>query len=138
MSKQQAIELSAGRGVPDSRAGTSFSERFCAITGTRAEMFDRKLFKKSLYAHARIVAPFLLKFRPEMFREDFEAIRELAMVDCPEIFAMEVNRFHGRNKRDRSILRQLFLIRVSGKRLLKWKAKCFPAENVASLELESN
>ncbi len=111
------------------RQKQTFRWLFCHWTRTPIERYEQAVFRKSLYIHARIFALLILRFRPEIFREDFEVIQELAEVNCPDVFAMEVSRFDGRNKRDRSKLRRLFLIRVSGKRLTRWKARCFSVES---------
>ena len=79
----------------------------------------------SLPLYAKMPALWLFRIKPEVFAEDFGVIRELAGVECPEVFAMEVERFDGRNKRDRSFLRRWLGIRVSGQRLTRWKVKCF-------------
>jgi hypothetical protein len=102
-----------------------FSQRFCELTNSSLNKYEQTLFKLSLHTHARPIAFFLLRIRPEIFAEDFSVIRELAAVECPEIFAMEVERFDGRNKRDRTFLRSWLGIRISGQRLTRWKVKCF-------------
>jgi hypothetical protein len=104
-----------------------FKDLFCTYTHSPLEKFELTLFKKSLYPHARLIAPILLRLKRQWFAEDLDVIRELATVDCPEVFQMEVARFYGRNVRDRSFLRKRLLIRLSGKRLLKWKTRCFAA-----------
>jgi len=103
----------------------TFKQLFCRYTHSPAEKFEQTLFKRSLYPHARIVAPLLLRFYPGIFREDLAVVQELASVESPDVFQMEVSRFYGRNVRDSNSLRKLLLIRLSGKRLLKWKSKCF-------------
>jgi hypothetical protein len=87
-----------------------FRALFCELTNTVPENYQAALFDKTLYFHACIVARLFLYLWPEIFREDFEVIRELADVTCAEIFEMEVSRFDGRNKRASSNLRRLCLI----------------------------
>ena len=103
----------------------TFREAFCALTGTPLPQFETALFRRCLYFHARFVAPILLKINSAFFDEDFDAIREIESVKCPEVLTMEIARFHGRNKRDSNWLRRWFLIRISGKRLTRWKTRCF-------------
>ena len=67
----------------------------------------------------------LEKITPSFFDEDFAAIREIESVTCPEVFTMEVARFDGRNKRDPNRMRRFFLIRMSGKKLIRWRTRCF-------------
>jgi hypothetical protein len=121
MPKQVTSETSASEMPPNA----TFRLLFCRLTNTPIEKFQQALFRKGLYLHARVIAPLILHFRPEVFTEDFAAIQELADIRDPEVFSMEVSRFDGRNKRDCSWLRKVFLIRVSGKRLTLLKTKCF-------------
>ena len=116
-------------GLDGGSLAREFKDLFCAYTNSPREKFEQILFKRSLYPHARLVAPILMRLKPGLFVEDFAVIQELANVDCPGVFQMEVSRFYGRNVRDRSLLRKWMLIRLSGKRLLKWKSKCFSEES---------
>lgn len=112
------------RVAPPERVKRDFQQIFCETNSIPAGEYEIQLFKRCLYRHARLFAPILLRLKPEMFLEDFAVIREVANVTCPDVFQMEISRFDGRNKRDHYLLRKLFLIRVSGKRLLKWKVRC--------------
>ena len=58
-----------------------FKDLFCTYTHSPLESFELTLFKKSLYPHARLIAPILLRLKRQWFAEDLDVIRELATVD---------------------------------------------------------
>jgi hypothetical protein len=107
----------------------SFQHRFCALMNCAHEKYEQKMFLKCLYPHARLVAGIVRRLRPGFFREDFGVIRELATVTSAEIFQSDINRYHASNIRSRNLLRKMFLLRVSGKRLLRWKGRAFREQN---------
>jgi hypothetical protein len=114
----------AGTGDP-AGAPADFADLFCQLCGCPRDCFERVLFRKSLYLHARLFAPLILWLRPHTFEEDFAVIREVASIRDPQVFRNEVNRFYGRNRRDASFLRTILLIRISGRRLMSWKNRAF-------------
>lgn len=63
--------------------------------------------------------------RPGFFREDEGFICDLATARSREEVLTELNRFYGRNVRDRNWLRKLFSLRVSGKRVQRLSRKLF-------------
>ncbi len=79
------------------------------------------VFFKALPFWAIPIAKWLLLRDPSIFREDFEAIREIAGVKTAGIFKSEMNRFHGRNIRDKGWIRGTLGIRLSAKRLIRLK-----------------
>jgi hypothetical protein len=119
-----AFSEAAEAGSPAGQS-SEFADLFCELCGCPRHRFERVLFDKSLYLHARLIAPLILWLSPHTFEEDFGVIQEVASVKDPEIFRTEVNRFHGRNRRDASFLRTVLLIRISGKRLMSWRDRVF-------------
>lgn len=95
-----------------------FRQLFCEATGCEPAEFENRMFSMCLFRHA---TPFswLIRSRNEFFREDLEMLRDIASArNTPEVIS-ELNRFYGRNRRDKSILRTRFFIRISGKRVLR-------------------
>ncbi len=92
------------------------------------EDYEQKAFWQCLYRHAIPVALVLQKFKPEIFREDMEMLREISDVRDARVLKAELDRFYGRNLRDRSRLRRILLIRVSAGRVLKLKRRVFGEE----------
>ena len=86
---------------------------------------ERQLFTRCLHRHARPFAPLLALLRPEFFREDEGFICDLATARSREEVLTELNRFYGRNVRDRNWLRKLFSLRVSGKRVQRLSRQLF-------------
>src|SRR5262245_46428972 len=91
-----------------------FSERF----GCAPNEFEQKMFSKSLFWHARLFT-WLIRNKAAFFREDLEMLREVATARNTKEVVSELNRFYGRNRRDKSFLRTRCFLRVSGKRVLR-------------------
>lgn len=96
-----------------------FRQLFSEKWGISADQFERKLFRKCLFRHAVPFAWLLQKWNTDFFREDFDMLRDVASARNTEEVICEVNRFFGRNARDKSILRTTFYLRISGKRVLR-------------------
>ena len=76
------------------------------------------MFTKCLFRHA-LPFTWLIRRKQEFFREDVEMLRDIASArNTPEVIS-ELNRFYGRNKRDKSFLRTRMFFRISGKRVLR-------------------
>ncbi len=99
----------------------TFRECFCDHFHCQVEDFERLVFQKAVPWHASLIARWLFARDPQLFREDFEAIREIANVKSAGVFKTEINRFYGRNVRDKGWVRGTFGIRLSAKRLIGLK-----------------
>jgi hypothetical protein len=95
-----------------------FRQLFCEATGCRPADFERRMFSRCLFRHA-VAFKWLIRNKEEFFREDLEMLRDIGSArNTPEVIS-ELNRFYGRNRRDKSILRTQFFVRISGKRVLR-------------------
>jgi hypothetical protein len=104
----------------------TFRERFCEQFKCEASGFEEAVFWKCLNRpHAWIFARFLFPKDKLIFKEDLDFIHELGGIRDPLIFKNEVNRYHGRNVREKGWIRGTFGIRVSGKRVMKLKNRLF-------------
>ena len=113
-----------------------FRQLFSEVSGIGAEQFERKLFSHCLFRHALPFAWLLQKWEPSFFREDFEMLRDIATARNTEEVISELNRFYGRNARDKGILRTAFYLRVSVKRVLRFYRKL--SRNATAANLESS
>lgn len=112
--------------MEQSRNWTStFRERFCQVYKCDPGAFEEAVFWKTLHLHAWPVARWFFGRNRQIFNEDLEFIHELGGVRDPLIFKSEVNRFHGRNVREKGWLRGTFHIRVSARRVIKLKNHLF-------------
>jgi hypothetical protein len=102
--------------------GEDFKTIFCRSHRCKPADYEQLCFVKNLFPHARLCVWLFHSKREIVFREDFELLRELASVTCPDTFRYEVNRFYGRNIREKSWLRRVFKIRLSGKKIRKMGA----------------
>ena len=96
-----------------------FRQLFSEKWGMAAEQFEHKLFYKCLFRHALPFAWLLQKCDKDFFREDFGMLRDVASARNTDEVICEINRFFGRNARDKSFLRTVLFLRVSGKRVLR-------------------
>lgn len=106
----------------------SFQSLFCERYQCPIAEFESQLFTKTLYRHARPFARFVAWCAPGFFREDAGFIRDLASTRSRAEVLTELNRFYGRNVRDRNWLRRNCLIRVSGKRIQRLARSLFIGE----------
>jgi len=105
----------------------TFRERFCEYFECSQSEYARAVFWESVHWHAWLPARFLLRRDPALFKEDMEFIQELGSIRDPMIFKSELNRFHGRNVREKGWIRGTFHIRVSARRMIALKNKIFRA-----------
>ena len=104
----------------------TFRERFCERFGCDSTKFEEAVFWRCMNRpHAWIFAKFIFPKHPEIFKEDLDFIRELGGIRDPLVFKSEVNRYHGRNVREKGWIRGTFGIRVSGKRVMKLKNRLY-------------
>ncbi len=112
-----------------------FRQLFSEKRGVDAEQFERKLFYKCLFRHALPFAWLLQRCDKDFFDEDFGMLRDVASARNTDEVICEVNRFFGRNARDKSFLRTVLFLRVSGKRVLRtYRALLKDGKNVPGKE----
>lgn len=102
-----------------------FQARFCDFLQCSSEDYEGQLFKRSLHQHARPIAGLLRRLNPDFFQEDVALIRDLANAHSHGEVLTELNRFYGRNVRDRNWLRKTLSLRISGKRILRLSRTLF-------------
>jgi hypothetical protein len=121
------LELVATRPVIDEGRNwrSTFRERFCEFYKCGPEQFEQKVFWRTMHRHAYFLARFWYGRDPAIFKEDFDFIHEIGGVRDPLIFKSELNRYHGRNVREKGWIRGAFHVRVSGKRMIRLKNKIF-------------
>jgi hypothetical protein len=104
----------------------TFRERFCEQFQCDVSNFEEGVFWRCMNRpHAWIFAKFLFPKDRKIFKEDLEFIRELGGIRDALTFKSEVNRYHGRNVREKGWIRGTFGIRVSGKRVMRLKNRLF-------------
>lgn len=103
----------------------TFKEAFCERFRCPPERYEQSVFWRCLHRHAIPVAMLIRWINPEVFREDFDLIREIGGMNDPFLFRGEVDYFHGRNVRHDGLLRRYLRVRVSGRRVLKLKDALF-------------
>ena len=108
---------------------TTLKEAVCKRFNCAQELYEQRLFWRCLYRHALPVAALVHWLDPEyfldVFREDFDFIREIGDVRDPDVFQVELDRFYGRNVRDKGWIRGALSVRISGKRLRRLKRRLF-------------
>jgi hypothetical protein len=89
------------------------------------EQYEQRVFWRCLHRHALPLAALIRWVDPDVFQQDFDFIREIGSVQDAKVFQVEVDRFYGSNVRDKSWIRGIFRIRISGKRLMRLKRRVF-------------
>lgn len=72
-----------------------------------------------MYRPLAPVALLIARFNPTFFHEDLTFLREVGAATSRSEVVGELNRFYGRNLRDRNWMRKQLALRVSGQRVLK-------------------
>ncbi len=97
----------------------SFETLFCEHYKCPVDEFEDRIFWTCLYRHAVPVAKLVWRVQPAFFMEDRSFLRDLGPATSRGEVLCELNRFYGRNVRDRNWLRKRLAIRISGKRVLR-------------------
>ncbi len=92
-----------------------FSERY----GCEQAQFEERVFKACLFRHSIPFVAVLRRWKPGIFREDYDLARELATTRNTGEVVSELNRFYGRNAREKGFWRTTCYFRISGKRVLR-------------------
>ncbi len=101
----------------------NFRDVFCRVFDCAPASFERRVFWRCLYPHAAPLAWFILLVRPQFFRNDFKTIRQLGILRTREEIRIELDSLCYANKQGGGTLRNVFRIRVSGKRLMRLHAE---------------
>lgn len=96
----------------------SFRSLFCEAYGCAPDDFEQQLFRRCLYRPLAPLALLIARLKPAFFHEDLSFLREVGAATSRSEVVSELNRFYGRNLRDKNWIRKLLAIRVSGKRVL--------------------
>lgn len=95
----------------------TFKRAFCERTGCQEREFRRRLFRRSLYGHARPVVPLIRLFRPAYFALDYELIDLAGEAHSWKELSDAIEAFSCSNKLRGGPLRRAFRIRVSCRKL---------------------
>jgi hypothetical protein len=106
----------------------NFRALFCDKFQCSPQEYEQQMFSRCLHRHTFPVTRFLSKMNPDFFREDTGLIQDLATAGSHGEVLTELNRFYGRNVRDRNWLRKRFSLRISGKRVLRLSRKLFRSQ----------
>ncbi len=104
---------------------STFRERFCETYKCAPADFEQAVFWRCLHRHGYFIARWWYRRDPTIFKEDIDFIHEIGGVRDPLVFKTELNRFHGRNVREKGWIRGAFAVRVSAKRVIRLKNRIF-------------
>jgi hypothetical protein len=126
MVQEEVFCLEMSRALPQGKVWeATFRDRFCERFNCPPSAYEEAVFWKCIHWHAWLPALILFRRNRALFKEDLEFIHELGGIREPLIFKSELNRFHGRNVRERGWIRGAFHIRVSAKRVINLKNRLF-------------
>ena len=97
----------------------TFREAYCRRFSCPVDHFERKVFWRALYPHSIPVAWLILLLKPKYFANDFAAIRQFGILRTREEAHSELDGLAYTNRHQPSSLRNVFRVRVSGRRLLR-------------------
>lgn len=107
----------------------TFKALFCERFECSSLEYESHAFSVGLYRHARPFASLLARWTPEFFEEDTGFIRDLASAASRAEVLTELNRFYGRNVRDRNWVRKVCHLRISGKRIQRLARSLFESDH---------
>jgi len=91
-----------------------FRSLFCERYHCPPSEFEDRAFRKCLYWHAKLLAPLIRHFNPDVFRADIIFIRYLGESTGLRDALEDRGNFHHANRSNQSFLRTSCKIRVSG------------------------
>lgn len=97
-------------------SASNFRERFCAQRHCPKDQFVQRAFWRTLYPHARLVAPVILLLRPGFFEADRSLIESAGEATDMRRIREDVRDFFW-DSNNRGWLRRRLNIRVSGQKL---------------------
>lgn len=111
MSDQRAVE----------RWPCSFRELFCQKYRCPLNSFEKKLFWRSLYRKSWLVSRLIFLFNPAYFDRDLAVIQKLGNSTNPSEFEREIDAYQRRTRLEIGSVRVRWLLRISGRRLMRIK-----------------
>lgn len=123
MVQESVLELAMPVAVEQGKVWQrTFRELVCEQLRCEPARFEEAVFWRCMNRpHAWFFAKMIFPKHPETFKEDLDFIHELGGIRDALTFKSEVNRYHGRNVREKGWIRGTFGIRVSGKRVMRLK-----------------
>lgn len=109
----------------------SFQALYCSRRGVSPERFRRHVLARSLYPHARLLAP-LLAWVDGHFQADYEFIDDVAHLERVELFHDAMDSYVGHFS-NRGFLRRGLRLRISARRLWRLVSEVLPGTPAAGL-----
>lgn len=94
----------------------TFADLYCEQRCLTREQFVADVFRRTLYAHARLLAPILRVLRPQHFAADYEFINGVGLLRRFRDYALEAEEF-AHHPDNRGILRVTLNLRISSRRM---------------------
>ena len=89
---------------------------FCQHFNCPPAEYEIRMLRKSLYWHARVLAPLVRAIKPNFFAEDLKFIRHLATSTETRELAVDQFNFRDANRANANFWRTMLKIRVSGRK----------------------
>ena len=97
----------------------SFQSLFCERFNCPPSQYEEQAVRECLYRHARLLAPVLLRLRPDFFAEDAKFLRYLGQATSLNEAQADVADFKEHDCARSSFWRNQLKIRVSGRKATK-------------------
>ena len=96
----------------------SFREFYLEKYPGEAEQFERDLFRRGLHRRARAIQGLVRLLNPSFFTLEYRTLQYLGNARSAEEFRSELDSYRSEYRRHGGLLRNLFGVRLSGRRLM--------------------
>lgn len=111
--------------VQSPKESKNFKDLFCERFRLKAGTFEKKLFSELMNPDVKMLAVVINWVRPGFFDRDFEYIRRIAYAENKREIAMIAHRLPFDQDFNQGVLRGLFRLRISGRRLVQLANQLF-------------
>jgi len=112
--------------IPESPV--TFRAAFCGHYGVTEEEFATGLFWECIPASRRPVAWLILRLNPRYFEDELLALKAIGLAQSPDEVQAEFTYLRELNRQNQRPLKELFGVRISGRRLFRIQNKIFRAK----------
>jgi hypothetical protein len=122
---RRIVPRSSGLPAAADPNANNFRAAFCREFHCPPAKFHDRVFWMTVFPHAKPVALLLRIFYPSYFDIESDFIGDIGQTEHATMFRDEIDIYHGNNLRTRSVLRNKFLIRISGTRMKQLGARIY-------------
>jgi hypothetical protein len=96
----------------------TFRDAFCGHFNCQPEQFEQRVLRRALHRRSLPIAGAFLLFKPNYFDMELRTLRYLGNARSSEEFRAELDSYRSEYRRHGGFLRNMFALRLSGRRLM--------------------